>query len=56
MDVVGLAVVDLVRGHQTNADVVVLLVVPVEEPAAECLGVLDAAEALGETAADISGF
>ena len=48
MDVVSLAVVDLVRGHQAEAGMMVVLVVPSEEVTAEVLGVLDAAEALGE--------
>ena len=38
----------LVRGHQADAGVMMVLVVPVEEAAAEAPGVLDAAEALWE--------
>ena len=48
MDVVGLAVVDLVGRHETDPSMVVVLIVPGEEAAAEVLGVLNAAEALGE--------
>lgn len=48
MDGVGLAIMDLVRGHETDANVVVILIVPGEEAPAERLGVLDASEALGE--------
>ena len=39
---------DLVRRHQGDAGMMMLLIVPIEEAAAERLGVLDAAEALGE--------
>ena len=48
MDGIGLAVMHLVRGHQADAGMVVVLVVPIEEVAAEGSGVLDAAEALRE--------
>ena len=48
MDLVGQTVVDLVGGHQADAQMVMVLVVPVEEGAAEGLGVLDGAEPLGE--------
>ena len=48
MDDVSLAVMHLVGRHQSNTDVVVILVVPGEEAAAEGPGILDAAEALGE--------
>src|SRR5665213_2071737 len=48
VDGIGLTVVHLVRSHQTDAAMVVILVVPIEEAAAEASGVLDAAEALGE--------
>ena len=47
MNGIDLAVVHLVRGHQADPDVAVVLVVPIEERAAEASGVLDAAEALG---------
>ena len=43
-----MAVMDLVWCHQANAQMVMLLVVPVEEGPAEAFGVLDAAEPLGE--------
>ena len=48
MDGIGLAVVDLVGRHETDPGMVVVLIVPGEEAAAEVLGVLNAAEALGE--------
>ena len=48
LDGVGLAVMHLVRGHQADADVMVILVVPGEEAAAEGPGILDTAEAPGE--------
>ena len=48
MDQFGLAVMDLVWCYQANAQMVMLLVVPVEEGPAEVFGVLDAAELLGE--------
>ena|GEM_PF-2614728 len=47
VDLVGLAVVDLVGRHQADAQVMMVLVVPVEEGSAKGLGVLDRAEALG---------
>ena len=48
MDGVGLAVMHLVRGHQADAEVMVILVVPGEEAAAEAPGILDAAETFRE--------
>ena len=48
MNVVSLAVVDLVRGHEAKTSVVVVLIVPLEEAAAEVLGVLEAAESFRE--------
>ena len=42
---VDLSVVHLVRGHKTDPAMVMLLVVPVEEGAAETYGVLNTAEA-----------
>ena len=48
MNGVDLAVMHLIGGHQAEAGVVVILVIPVEEAAAEASGVLDAAEALRE--------
>src|SRR3954470_15323912 len=48
MDGLGLAVMHLVGGHQSNADVMVTLIVPSEEAAAECPGILNAAETLGD--------
>ena len=46
MDGVGLAIMHLVRRHQPDADMMVILVVPGEEAAAERPGILDATEAL----------
>src|ERR1700760_2869281 len=48
MNGIGLAVMHLVWGHQADADVMVILVVPGEEAAAEGPGILDTAEAPGE--------
>ena len=48
MDRIGLAVMDLIGRHQADAGMMMVLVVPIEKAAAERLGVLDAAEALGE--------
>jgi hypothetical protein len=45
-DFVGLAVVDLIRRHQADPGVVMILVIPIEEGAAERLCVLDTAEPL----------
>jgi hypothetical protein len=43
VDDIHLAIVDLVRGHEADPGVMMILVVPVEEPTAEGLGVVDAA-------------
>ena len=43
---VGLAVVHLVGRHQADTGMVMVLIVPIEEAAAERLGVLNAAETL----------
>src|SRR4051812_1234843 len=48
MDVVSLAVMDLIGRHQAETGMMVVLIVPGEEAATEVLGVLDAAEAPGE--------
>ena len=48
MDGVGLAAMDLIGGHQADAGMVVIAVVPVEEAAAENLGLFDVIEAPGE--------
>jgi len=45
---VDLAVMHLVRRHQADPAMVVVLVVPVEEGTAEGSGVLDTAEAFGK--------
>ena len=42
---VDLAVVHLVRGHEADSGMVMVLVVPIEETAAEAPGILDATEA-----------
>ena len=46
VDLVGLTVVDLVRRHQADASMVMILIIPIEKAAAERLCVLDAAEPL----------
>ena len=46
VDLVGLTVVDLVWRHQADASMVVILIIPIEEAAAEGLRILDAAEPL----------
>ena len=45
---VDLAIVHLVRGHEADPGMVMVLVVPIEEAAAETPGVLDATEAFRE--------
>jgi hypothetical protein len=56
VDCVGHAVMDLIGRHETNAGMVMLLVVPIEEAAAEGLGILDAAEALWKLGLVFHGF
>ena len=56
MDGVGLTVMHLIGRHQTDAGMVMLLIVPIEEPAAERFGILDAAEALWELRLVFHGF
>ena len=56
VDSVGLAEMDLVGRHQADAGMVMLAVVPIEEIAAERLGILDAAEALGKLRLIFYGF
>ena len=46
----------LIGRHQADASVVMLLIVPVEEAAAERLGILDTAEALWELGLVFHGF
>ena len=53
---VGLAVMHVVRRHQADPGVVMVLVVPVEEAAAEAFGVFDAAEALREPRLILQGL
>jgi hypothetical protein len=48
VDRVGLAIVNLIRCHQTESGMVMGLVVPSEEFATELPGILDAAEAFWE--------
>ena len=49
MDGVSLAVMDLVRGHQPETNMVMVLIVPGEELAAELACILNAAEAFWES-------
>ena len=51
-----LTVMDLIWRHQADAGMVMLLIVPVEEAAAERLSILDAAEALWELRLVFHGF
>jgi hypothetical protein len=53
---VDLAMVRLVRGHEADPGMVMVLVVPVEELPAETSGVLDAAEAPWEARLIFQGF
>ena len=46
VDLAGLTVVDLVRRHQADASMVMILIIPIEEAAAERLRILDAAKPL----------
>ena len=39
---------DLIGRHEADSGMMVILIVPVEKAPAECLGVLDTAETLGE--------
>ena len=48
VDTVGLPEVDLVGGHQADTSVMMVFVVPCEEPAAEGAGLVDGFEAPGE--------
>jgi len=48
VDGIDLAIMHLVRRHQADPGMVMVLVVPVEEPTAKASGVLDAAEAFWE--------
>ena len=48
MDRIDLAVMDLIGRHEADSGIMMILIVPVEKAPAECLGVLDAAEPLGE--------
>ena len=56
MDGVDLTVVHLVRGHEADPGMVMVLVVPVEELTAEASGVLDAAEAFREARLILQGL
>ena len=46
VDCVGLTVMHLIGRHQADAGMMMLLIIPIEEVAAERLGILNAAEAL----------
>src|SRR5208283_3501356 len=56
VDCVSLTVMYLIGRHQADASVVMLLIVPVEETAAERLCILDTAEALWELGLVFHGF
>jgi hypothetical protein len=56
VDCISLTVMHLIRRHQADASVVMLLIVPVGEAAAERLGILDTAEALWELGLVFHGF
>ena len=56
VDLFGLTVVDLVGRHQADAGMVMVLIVPIEEAAAERFGVLDATEALRKLGLVFHGF
>jgi hypothetical protein len=53
---VDLAVMHLIRGHETDPGVVMVLIVPIEEAAAETSGVFDAAETFWEFGLVFQGF
>jgi hypothetical protein len=48
MDFIGLSIMNLIRRHQAEADMVMRLIIPHEEHAAELPGVLDTAETTRE--------
>jgi hypothetical protein len=56
MNGVDLAVVHLVRSHEADPGMVMVLVIPVDELPAEASGVLDAAEASREARLIFQGF
>src|SRR3978361_848119 len=56
VDGIHLAVMHLVRGHEADPGVMVVLVVPIEELAAEGLGILDAAEPAGKARLVLQGL
>ena len=56
VDLIGLAVMDLVWCHETDSGMVVVVIIPVEEAAAEGFGVFDAAEAFGKLRLVFQGF
>ena len=53
---IGVAIVHLVWRHQTEAAMVVVALVPVEEAGGEGLGIFDAAEAFREGRLILQGF
>ena len=56
VDLVSLAVMDLVWCHETDSGMVVVVIIPVEEAAAEGFRVFDAAEAFGKLRLVFQGF
>ena len=56
IDLVGLTVVDLVRRHEADAGMVMILIIPIEEAASEHLRVLDAAKPLRKLRLIFQGF
>lgn len=51
-----LPIMDLIRRHEADAEMMVVLVIPIEEGAAEGFGVLDAAEPFGELGLILEGL
>ena len=56
MDLVGLTVVHLVGRHQADAGMVMILIVPIKEAAAEPLGILNTTETLRKLRLVFHGF
>jgi hypothetical protein len=46
IDLVGLTIMNLVRRHQADASMMMIPIIPIEEAAAECLRILNAAKPL----------
>jgi hypothetical protein len=53
---VDLTMVHLIRGHEADPGMVMVVVVPIEEAAAEGFGVFDAAKAFGEAGLILQGL